>query len=295
MDKNLIIFGKMTEKDSRLQMVAKPLVSVVIPAYNAVEYIGVSIRSIYEQTYDNIEIVVIDDGSTDGTYEVVEQLKSEMSNLFCFRKMNGGISSALNFGIEKCRGEYIARMDADDISFPHRIAEQVRFLELNFDIDIVSSSYIEFDKESGVEKLIDHPSDPNIIRLLLCYCSPVCHPAVIARSAVYKKFRYDSAVAAEDHKLWCEMAACQNISNINQPLLMYRKTASSLSKRKLSIIRLQTIRNGYLFFLKSHNYIKDIKFNEIRRQEKLYRNIRWFPAYFYWMASRIFNVFDFLY
>lgn len=283
----------MTEKYNRSEMVAKPLVSVVIPAYNAVTHIETSIRSVYEQTYDNIEIIVIDDGSTDGTNAVVERLKSEMPNLFCYRKENGGISAALNVGIQKSRGEYIARMDADDISFPHRIAEQVKFLELNFDIDIVSSSYIAFDEVSGVRKLINHPSDPNIIRLLLCYCSPVCHPAVIARSAVYRRFQYDSAVAAEDHKLWCEMSICQNISNINQPLLMYRMAASSLSKRNLGIIRWQTIRNGYLFFLKSYNRIKEIKLNEIRHQAKLYSNIRWFPAYFYWIVSRLLNIFDF--
>ncbi len=283
----------MTEKDSRSIIVARPLVSVIIPAYNAAAHIEVSIRSIYEQTYENIEIIVIDDGSTDATYAVVERLKSEMSNLFCFRQENGGISAALNFGIEKSKGEYIARMDADDISLPHRIAEQVKFLELNVDVDIVSSPYISFDEVSGVEKLINHPSDLKIIKLLLCYSCPVCHPSVLARAYIYKNFRYDSTVAAEDHKLWCEVSIDFNISNTDTPLLMYRRSAFSLSSRKLNAIRRQTIRNGFLFFLKSHEQIRLIKFHEILSHAKSFKNTRWFPAYIYWIFSKIFGFFHF--
>lgn len=106
-----------------------PLVSIIVPAYNAAQYIEESLHSLLNQTWPNLEVIVIDDGSQDDTASIVEGLRQDHSALVLHRQENHGVSTARNRGIELAQGEYIALQDADDISAPDRIAKQLAYLE----------------------------------------------------------------------------------------------------------------------------------------------------------------------
>ena len=263
-----------------------PLVSVVIPSYNSSTFLKDSIESIVNQSYGNIEIILIDDGSTDDTEQVVSNLKLKALNLFYFKKTNGGISSALNFGVEQSKGYYIARMDSDDVSDINRIMRQVEFMQNNSNIDLISTSYITFGNNNENNGVINHPCDPLIIKLLLSYCSPVCHPAVLAKANIFKEFKYSSNIAAEDHKLWCEVAESHTISNLDEPLLLYRRHNNSLSRKKLRQIRMDTLLTGFKHFWRCKKEISNISLRDMSKNKIKYKNIKWLPAYFYWFMAK---------
>jgi glycosyltransferase involved in cell wall biosynthesis len=124
-----------------------PLVSVVIPAYNAGPYVEAAIRSMREQTYTNLEIIVVDDGSTDDTWEAISRQVAEDPRVRAVQQANGGPAVAFNTGFAMARGEYIAKMDADDLSLPVRIARQVDFLERHPDYVVVGARMVLTDPE----------------------------------------------------------------------------------------------------------------------------------------------------
>ncbi|MBD2028357.1 glycosyltransferase [Leptolyngbya sp. FACHB-711] len=115
-------------------------VSVVLPVFNAENFIAKSVRSILNQTFTNFEFLIIDDGSTDRTFDIIRSLENEDSRIRIFRTSNRGIVDALNFGILHSSGKYIARMDADDIALPQRFEKQVDFLDKNSNYVIVGNS-----------------------------------------------------------------------------------------------------------------------------------------------------------
>jgi glycosyltransferase involved in cell wall biosynthesis len=119
------------------------LISIIIPAYNAEKYIKEAIDSIVNQTYKNLEIIVINDGSTDKTEETIKPCLSD-SRIVYLKQENGGISKARNFGVKNSHGELVAFMDADDISALDRIEKQISFLEENPDYDIAYSGFLSF-------------------------------------------------------------------------------------------------------------------------------------------------------
>lgn len=254
-----------------------PLVSIVIPAYNAELTISDCLNSLLAQTYSNFEIIVIDDGSDDSTWNICNVFKSRHTNIYVYKQRNSGIASALNYGISKAKGKYIARMDADDISLPRRIEIQVRYLEDNSDVSLVSTNYTKFIGDRTFET-VRHPKDSSVICLLLSYCSPICHPAVMARSEVLYKNPYHESIAAEDHELWCRISVNNKLHNIDLPLLMYRISEKSLSKTKLTKIRRSTIYFGVLHFFRNLKEIKRIKFSEWARLKSEYTDINWIPA-----------------
>ena len=107
-----------------------PLVSILIPTYNSVDFVEDTVRSIMNQTYTNIEIVIVDDASTDGTMKILEKLSKEDKRIKLLQnKKNLGITDNMNNGIHKCNGKYIAILDGDDWAYPYRIEEQVKLME----------------------------------------------------------------------------------------------------------------------------------------------------------------------
>jgi len=115
-----------------------PLVSVVIPAYNCERFIDETLRSVFAQSYANIEVIVVDDGSTDGTGAV---LSSYDKRICCIRQQNGGLAAARNSGLRRARGKYVAQLDADDLCVADRIATQVEVLETNPTVVVCSSDF----------------------------------------------------------------------------------------------------------------------------------------------------------
>lgn len=178
----------------------EPLVSVLIPVYNVEKYVKAAIESIQNQTYNNLEIIVIDDGSKDNTFEIVKELSKNDSRIRLYKnETNIKIVKTLNYALSLARGEYIARMDGDDISELDRIERKIDFLKENTDIDLVGCSLISIDSNGGVIKKIRKLQDFNLIRKTLRYTSPISHIWVCKKTVYDKLNGYRELSGAEDY------------------------------------------------------------------------------------------------
>ena len=205
------------------------LVSVIIPSYNDGPYLKKAIDSILNQTYPNIEIIVVDSSDDKDTIAILESYKGKIR---CFHQPPKGVATALNYGLERAGGEFIARMDADDISLPQRISIQVEFLEKNLDIDILGTQSNIINEEGDVVESSDvgYYSDSQIkAKIIFENCK--IHPTVMMRAQLVKKgWRYDEKQYAEDLRLWMQMATQGlKFANLHEHLLLYRKHANSMS------------------------------------------------------------------
>lgn len=203
-----------------------PLVSVIIPCYNAEKYVESAVRSIMNQTYKNLEIIVTDDCSTDKTFEILQRLAKEDSRIKLYKnETNLKIVKTLNNQISQANGKYIARMDADDISLPKRIEKQVEFLENHTDYGFCGTNAYHID-ENG--KTIDKSVLPETFednKFFLKFYSTFYHPTVMIRSDVYKKNLYNQEfLYAEDYELWSRLIFEKNLkgSNLQNKFFLYR-------------------------------------------------------------------------
>lgn len=239
------------------------LVSVVMPVYNGEQYLNLAIDSILQQTYDNLElIIVISYKSNKKTFEICRNYEKKDKRVVLVTQYESGIFDALNIGIDNARGKYIARMDADDISAHNRIEEQVRFLDNNIHIDIVGSDVIrinERNEELGTWKFGYTDEE---IKANLLFDTSFCHPAVMLRSEVLRQSKYID-VKAEDAELWMRLSKNHYFANLELPLLYYRTHSDASSKTssyKMYISRANSIRKYLVEALGIDNTIDDINF-----------------------------------
>lgn len=199
------------------------LVSVLMPCYNSELYIGEAIQSILDQTYSNFELIILDDGSTDNTKSIIAGFEDTRIIVLC-EKENKGIVYQLNKGIEHSRGEYIARMDADDISLSERFQKQVDFLEDigNKKIDVLGTDANSIGTETKVIKYKNYK--PKQISFLLNFYCPILHPTVMMRKELFiNGLKYPSEYKyAEDLALWRLVDNGKNFAILNESLLYYR-------------------------------------------------------------------------
>ena len=210
-----------------------PLVSVVLPVYNCESFISDSVNSILKQTYRNIELIIIDDGSTDSTVDILNDFSDERIKIVS--RENKGLIFSLNEGISLAKGSFIARMDADDISAPDRIEKQLNFLKENKDINIVGSSVHLIDKFGSIIGNLDYQLSPFWVKLRLLFDSCICHPSILGRRDVFKKIKYNEDYQyAEDFKLWSEIVFDNNINiqSLKDKCLRYRVHDDSISNSK---------------------------------------------------------------
>jgi glycosyltransferase involved in cell wall biosynthesis len=209
-----------------------PKISVLMPAWNSEKYIGEAIDSILAQTFKDFEFIIINDGSTDNTAEIVRRYKDPRI-VFIDNKQNQGLIAVLNQGMDLCRGEYIARMDSDDISLPERFAKQIAYMDANSDVAVLGTSFQEFgDKHytcvrNGACGLYD-----------IARGCKISHPTVMLRKSVFDKynFRYsEDYEACEDYELWSRVALHASIANLPAVLLKYRCHNNSISVRQMEL------------------------------------------------------------
>lgn len=211
-----------------------PLVSVLMPCYNVEKYVEESMNSILSQTYTNLQIIAIDDCSTDNTADILDRLAKQDSRILVVRNdRNLKLIKTLNKGISLCDGEFVARMDADDISLPSRIEKEVEFLTQNTDHDIVSTQFYAFRSDKPNKYYRHHsPLHDDELRGYMLFKSGICHPAVMIRQRVFKelglKFE-EEYLHVEDYALWSEAIYKTKIANVKEPLLLYRVHESQVS------------------------------------------------------------------
>lgn len=203
-----------------------PLVSIIIPCYNAEKYVESAVRSIMNQTYKNLEIILTDDCSTDGTFAILEKLTVEDSRIKLYKnETNLKIVKTLNKMIQLASGKYIARMDADDISLPERIEKQVEFLEENPDIAFCGTNAFIINENSKRTGKTSLPITAESNKFFLQFYSTFFHPTVMLCSEIYKQNLYDEDfLYAEDYELWARMIFQENLKGVNlsERLFEYR-------------------------------------------------------------------------
>ncbi|MEM5498183.1 glycosyltransferase [Paraglaciecola mesophila] len=210
----------------------KPLISVVIPVYNAEHYILKALRSVCEQTYQNLQIIVIDDGSTDHSKDVIESVHDPRIELIS--RENRGLIATLNEGVQRSDGEYIARMDADDICFPDRFARQQLYFEAHAGFGVLFTG-LEYIDASGkvMRKKVAH-ENREIKPVELLFGCPVCHPTAMFNMNVLAKpdIRYDSEFdKTEDFELWTRLASKTKIGILSEVLFQYRIHSESITSK----------------------------------------------------------------
>ncbi len=203
------------------------LISVLMPVFNAEEYLDISISSILNQTYKNFEFIIINDGSTDSSLEIIKKYQNLDVRLRVISRENRGLIASLNEGLSISTGGWICRMDADDISLPDRLSKQVNYAEEN-KLDICGSWAETFGSEV---KLIKPCSNPFDIEINLLFRCPIVHPSVIMRKEFVKNLKYSEKFKhAEDYKFWVDVAQCKGrLGNIPEKLLLYRLHSKQIS------------------------------------------------------------------
>jgi glycosyltransferase involved in cell wall biosynthesis len=208
-------------------MAAAPIVSVVMSVYNARAHVREAVESILRQTYDDFELVVIDDGSTDGSGELVSKFTDERIRLV--RQSNCGLAAALNHGIMLARGRYIARMDADDVSDLDRLLRQVDLLNVRPDVAIVGTSFEVIDERGNhLETFWALPHDEDIRRQLLVR-NPFGHGTVMIRKEALLAVGGYRLVAIEDYDLWIRVLREYRGANVPDVLYHWRVNPSGMS------------------------------------------------------------------
>jgi len=213
-------------------------VSVIIPTYNRVIYIAVAIHSVLNQTYQNFEILVVDDGSTDETPRAVTAFESE--KIRYFYRDHQGIALSLNFGINHSRGRYIARLDSDDIFFPGKLERQVQLLEANPEVDLVYTQVYNMTEDGEIlcpyPEAHTLPSEP--LRTLRRFLFAPSQSIMFRRECVEKAGAFDrNFVIASDWDFLIRMAQVSKFAYINEPLVKVRKHAGMITRNGIQNIK----------------------------------------------------------
>jgi glycosyltransferase involved in cell wall biosynthesis len=201
-----------------------PLVTVLMPVYNAGCFLKQSIDSILCQTHGDFDFVIVDDGSTDiDTRRILQEALSDNRVRLLTHPKRMGVARSLNHGLDAATGEFIARMDADDISHPQRLEKQVEFMRMHPEVGLCGTAVECFGRVEGLR--IINPVDPEEIKCRLLLSCPISHPTVMFRTASLQRYqlRYDEEFeTGEDYELWIRCAMCFPIANLLEPLLYYR-------------------------------------------------------------------------
>lgn len=227
-----------------------PLVTVLIPVYNGADYLGVAVESALAQRYGHIEVVVVNDGSTDdgATARVARSFGDRIR--YC-EKENGGVASALNHGLEQARGDYISWLSHDDFYDPDKIATQIDYLRLAEDPDLLTFTAIRLVGPQG-ERLRDHIVPPRLLRdvvLTILSTSVNGCATLVPQSAFAKAGRFDERLkTVQDNDLWLRMAlAGVPFAYLSQPLVASRQHPGQTS----NLLRDTHFQEKELFYLKA--------------------------------------------
>jgi glycosyltransferase involved in cell wall biosynthesis len=212
----------------------QPLVSVVIACYNCEKYVELAVRSIIEQTYKNLEILIIDDCSTDNSYTILKQLTEKDNRIILMKnETNLKLAKNLNNMISIAKGKYIARMDADDISLSERIEKQVVWMEAHPEYAVCGTHIYPINSKGKKMDGYILPSTNEEINRAKYFYSPFAHPSVMIRKYIAVMYKYDEHFSvAQDYELWFRILKDHKGYNLDKKLLYYRVFSESVSFRR---------------------------------------------------------------
>jgi glycosyltransferase involved in cell wall biosynthesis len=205
-----------------------PRITVLMPVYNGEKYLREAIDSMLLQTFRDFEFLIIDDGSTDRSVEIIKSYTDP--RIWLHNENNLGIIATLNKGINLAHGEYIARMDSDDISLPLRLEKQVVFMDENIDVGVCGTWIKKF---MGGDSIVKSPVTFEEIKCMLLFGSCLAHPTVMLRTETLRRFNLNYNINhkhAEDYGLWIRCSKYFKLMNIPEVLLMYRWHSNQISQ-----------------------------------------------------------------
>lgn len=219
-----------------------PLVSVLLPVYNAESTIFKCLKSIVNQDYNNLEIIVIDDGSNDNSLSIIKKFADNDKRFLVISRPNKGLIKTLNEGLAIAKGEFIVREDADDFSSCKRISQQLKYMLINKDVMVLGTANKLFGADS---KIIKYSQIPEELKAKIIFSPPVAHPSVMLRTSflIKHKLIYDEKYEhCEDYALWSKILdKGGEISNLKNVLHYYH-----IHENQISVVNSKrTILNHY--------------------------------------------------
>jgi glycosyltransferase involved in cell wall biosynthesis len=198
----------------------KPKISVLITVYNGEKFLEETIKSILNQTFKDFELIIVDDGSIDNTKKVIQKFKDKRIKYYYYGKNKGyqNLHNVINFGLEKCRGKYLARTDSDDISYPNRLKIQYQYLEKHPKIFMIGSSADVIDKNGKIiGKMIKKPWPSIILKFTIGFNNPFTHSSIMFRNEGLKYPSY-----AEHYFFVQSVLLGKRLKNLREKLIAYR-------------------------------------------------------------------------
>ena len=209
-----------------------PVLSVVLPVYNGLPYLRQAVESVLTQSFGNFELIVINDGSSDGSQELLESFDDP--RLRIVQQENRGLAATLNIGIAQARGRYLARQDQDDICLPGRFEKQVNFLDENMDVMLLGTAAEIWKGHNRTDRVMSHAIDGHALKFGLLFNNYFVHSSVMMRRSVFERVSGYSEDKArqppEDYELWSRIAREFDVANLPDVLLAYREVPNSMSR-----------------------------------------------------------------
>jgi glycosyltransferase involved in cell wall biosynthesis len=207
-------------------------VSVLLPVYNCERYVAEAIDSILAQSFDDFELIIVNDGSTDRSDEIVRSF-TDSRIVYLENDQNEGLVRALNSGLSIASGVFIARMDADDISYPGRFEKQVSYLHAHPEIGVLGSAMQEINSEGRAISSCRFPANHDLIAWSLCFRNPIVHPSVMMRREILtNNGGYPTElIIPEDYYLWHLLISKTEFANLLEILIKYRQHENSVRVR----------------------------------------------------------------
>lgn len=207
-------------------------VSVILPVFNDIKFLSRAVNSILNQTFEDFELLILDDGSKENIESVISQFRDER---IIYQKLkHQGLGKTLNYGIEIARGNYIARMDADDIAFPERLKRQIKLLK-NEEFNLISSYYMVIDCNGKYKYSVNNNSAVNFIKKMSIN-NILMHSTLIFKKSVLEFFKYEENVF-EDYRLWAELIFKLKYYSVPEYLMLVTKRDDSLSNKNIELKR----------------------------------------------------------
>lgn len=211
---------------------SNPRVSVILPVYNGEKYLRESIDSVLAQSFEEFELIIVNDGSRDSSGEIAQQYQD--SRVIYREQKNQGLAATLNNGAKLAKGEYLARQDQDDLSLPERLTRQVAFMDAHPDCAVLGTWSQVWVEDRSTDRTLRHATDNDTLQCDVLFDSPFVHSSVLMRRSSFETvggYTTDrDRQPPEDFELWSRMARKYELANLSEVLHVYREVAGSMSR-----------------------------------------------------------------
>lgn len=251
-------------------MSQKNLISVLFPVYNTEKYLEESLFSLLTQTHKNIEVIAVNDGSSDNSLQLLNEIAAKDNRVRVIDQNNKGLVKTLNYAASIAKGQYIARMDSDDLSLPHRFEEQIKVLEANPEVILVAGTFevIDDDGEFIYREIV--PAEDDDIKRAMYARNPIAHGSVMFRKDAFNKVGgySEHCGPTEDYELWSRMASHGKFAGIEGTVFRWRVNPKGITRTKEALVEKHMLKNLDTYWKSNPPAI--LKRTELRRRGKHY-------------------------